>query len=198
MTPEQKLVEIRKVAEGWLATSLGSDAGAIRRADACRILAICDQEGARGDEPIPMILFCMCGQRHIDEGEFATKPHHTHACQACGIVWRPAIGPTVGVQFLPGFKNEPAPPKAEEPAACRNYDPESGFDGDLCRVCGGAKLAHRAPAQPDGERHEFVECDHMGQCSPAAYLCHAPGCGQLRSAACHRQASGSADSRPPG
>jgi rubredoxin len=55
---------------------------------------------------IPMVLTCpSCGGRHIDEGEFATKPHHTHACQHCGMVWRPAIGPTVGVQFLPGFKN---------------------------------------------------------------------------------------------
>ncbi len=43
---------------------------------------------------------------HVDLGEFATKPHHTHACQRCGHVWRPAIVPTVGVQFLPGFKND--------------------------------------------------------------------------------------------
>lgn len=56
--------------------------------------------------PIPMLLTCpTCGERHIDEGEFATKPHHTHACQSCGMVWRPAIRPTCGVQFLPGFKN---------------------------------------------------------------------------------------------
>jgi hypothetical protein len=56
--------------------------------------------------PIPMILFCpLCHARHLDEGEFATKPHHTHACQACGFVWRPAVVPTVGVQYLPGFKN---------------------------------------------------------------------------------------------
>jgi hypothetical protein len=56
---------------------------------------------------IPMILTCpACGGRHLDEGEFATKVHHTHACQHCGMVWRPAIVPTVGVQFLPGFKNE--------------------------------------------------------------------------------------------
>jgi hypothetical protein len=55
----------------------------------------------------PMLLHCpMCGGRHIDEGEFATKPHHTHACQHCGHTWRPAIVNTVGVQFLPGFKNE--------------------------------------------------------------------------------------------
>lgn len=55
---------------------------------------------------IPMLLHCpMCNARHIDEGEFATKPHHTHACQSCGHCWRPAIVATVGVQFLPGFKN---------------------------------------------------------------------------------------------
>ena len=56
---------------------------------------------------IPMLLWCPeCGARHIDVGEFATKVHHTHACQHCGMVWRPAIVATCGVQFLPGFKNE--------------------------------------------------------------------------------------------
>jgi hypothetical protein len=58
-------------------------------------------------EPVPMILTCpSCGERHYDEGEFATKPHHTHACQGCGVVWRPAKIDTVGVRFLPGYKNE--------------------------------------------------------------------------------------------
>lgn len=57
--------------------------------------------------PIPMYLNCpICGARHIDEGEFAKKPHHTHSCQCCGLTWRPAVQNTVGVQFLPGFKNE--------------------------------------------------------------------------------------------
>lgn len=56
--------------------------------------------------PIPMRLTCpSCNALHIDEGEFETKPHHTHACQHCGNVWRPAIVATVGVRFLPGFKN---------------------------------------------------------------------------------------------
>ena len=56
---------------------------------------------------IPMLLWCPnCGSRHIDAGEFATRVHHTHACQSCGMVWRPAVVPTVGVLFLPGFKNE--------------------------------------------------------------------------------------------
>lgn len=59
------------------------------------------------EEAIPMLLWCPeCGDRHIDHGEFAKKLHHTHACQACGMVWRPAIAYTIGVQFLPGFKNE--------------------------------------------------------------------------------------------
>jgi len=64
---------------------------------------------ANRDAIVPMLLWCPahgCGERHIDVGEFATKVHHTHACQACGFVWRPAIEPTVGVQFLPGFKDE--------------------------------------------------------------------------------------------
>lgn len=57
--------------------------------------------------PIPIRLHCPdCGDLHIDVGEFATKPHHTHACQTCGNVWRPAIVHTVGVQFLPGFREE--------------------------------------------------------------------------------------------
>lgn len=61
-------------------------------------------------DPIPMLLHCpLCGERHIDRGDFATKVHHTHACQGCGHVWRPAIVPTVGVQFLPGFKDEDQP-----------------------------------------------------------------------------------------
>lgn len=65
-----------------------------------------------GSDPqaIPIRLHCPeCGELHVDEGEFATKLHHTHACQNCGNVWRPAIVCTVGVRFLPGFKNEVSP-----------------------------------------------------------------------------------------
>lgn len=56
---------------------------------------------------IPMLLHCpICWQRHIDEGEFSEVAHHTHACQSCGHVWRPAKVCTHGVRFLPGYKNE--------------------------------------------------------------------------------------------
>jgi len=59
--------------------------------------------------PIPMRLPCeKCGELHIDEGVFATRAHRTHVCQACGLVWRPALVATVGVRFLPGYKDEPA------------------------------------------------------------------------------------------
>ncbi len=63
--------------------------------------------------PVALILWCpSCDMRHIDAGIWTSKPHHTHACQHCGNVWRPAVVPTVGVQFLPGFKDdakEPSP-----------------------------------------------------------------------------------------
>ena len=56
--------------------------------------------------PVAMLLWCPeCGERHIDRGEFATKRHHTHSCQECGMTWRPAREHTVGVQFLPGYKD---------------------------------------------------------------------------------------------
>lgn len=56
--------------------------------------------------PIPMFLTCpKCNARHVDQGEFATKPHHTHSCQECGLTWRPAVVHTVGVAFLPGFQD---------------------------------------------------------------------------------------------
>lgn len=69
---------------------------------------ICDVLAKQIDAqpPIPMLLTCPqpnCGARHIDRGDFATKPHHTHTCQACGHTWRPAKVHTVGVDFLPGF-----------------------------------------------------------------------------------------------
>jgi hypothetical protein len=60
----------------------------------------------REARPIPMRLECPgCGELHIDEGEPATTPHRTHACQFCGVLWAPAVVATVGVRFLPGCKN---------------------------------------------------------------------------------------------
>lgn len=90
---------------------------------------------AEAPSPVPLILYCpMCHAQHIDEGEFATKPHHTHACQApgCPMVWRPAIVPTVGVPFLPGFKNDPQNEPAV-PAVRPMTAAESALVGSLLR-----------------------------------------------------------------
>jgi len=58
-------------------------------------------------QPTPMLLWCpACGRRHIDEGVWVTKPHASHACQHCGMVWKPCLEPTVGVEFLPGTKDK--------------------------------------------------------------------------------------------
>jgi hypothetical protein len=88
--------------------SLGGQDGAVI-ADLVMLMPVDGKEAAQ--DPVPMILTCpSCSARHIDEPPFDKKPHHTHACQSCGMVWRPALVPTVGVRFLPGFKNEGTSP----------------------------------------------------------------------------------------
>lgn len=96
--------------------------------------------------PIPMLLHCpMCHARHIDEGEFATKAHHTHACQGfvveegkrfrCGHVWRPAIVATVGVEALPGFVSDIVEggmiAEGEAIVGKRARDVANGFEGTI-------------------------------------------------------------------
>lgn len=87
----------------------------VTRESTSRLSTIAELEAriTKLSEPVPVRLICPgtnpdgspCARLHLDEGEFAAKVHHTHACQHCGHVWRPAIIPTVGVQFLPGFRN---------------------------------------------------------------------------------------------
>ena len=86
---------------------LGEDGGCLD-AHACRARVHHHHRASPDDpEPIPMLLWCPeCGKRHVDEGLFAARPHKAHACQHCGHIWRPAIVRTVGVQFLPGFRDE--------------------------------------------------------------------------------------------
>lgn len=64
--------------------------------------------------PIPIRITCPeCGLLHVDEGIFSTNSHHTHSCQGCGLTWRPAVVCTVGVRFLPGFKDDAVTEKAD-------------------------------------------------------------------------------------
>lgn len=60
------------------------------------------EEHRAREEPIPMLLDCpACHKPHIDEGEYATKPHRTHKCLGCGKEWRSSLVHTVGVKELP-------------------------------------------------------------------------------------------------
>lgn len=95
------------------------------------------------DKPIPMLLWCPeCGARHVDVGEFASKSHHSHACQHCGHVWRPAIVPTVGVQFLPGFKDPPQ--DLADPPALELCPVNEPLDGIHCGLPAHHEGAHVA------------------------------------------------------
>jgi hypothetical protein len=77
----------------------------IRKRDE-RIVELSDRLSA-ACKPVPMRLNCPnCGTLHIDEGDMVEVPHRTHACQNCGLLWAPAVIPTVGVRFLPGCRNE--------------------------------------------------------------------------------------------
>ena len=121
--------------------------------------------GTVTQEPIPMRLPCpSCGALHIDEGEFATKPHHTHACQSCGMVWRPAVVATVGVQFLPGYRNEEsgAPRDARQDPQPASEPWPWGDEGFMCpkmvreTLC-VAQAAVGRSLEVDARRVEHVE-----------------------------------------
>jgi len=96
--------------------------------------------------PIPMLLWCpLCRTKHVDVGAFATKAHKDHACQnlACGLVWRPAKVATVGVDCLPGYKDEA--PQAAVPMLDGKTTPEQAMEirrqmtrGDLEAALRGA------------------------------------------------------------
>ncbi len=97
--------------------------------------------------PIPMYLTCpKCSERHIDEGDFRTKPHHTHSCQHCGLTWRPAIVHTVGVEFLPGFKNDPAPVAATASDPERGVASISGSFAEGLAAMGATPVTSTSPA----------------------------------------------------
>ena len=48
--------------------------------------------------PVPLRMCCpWCGAQHLDEGEWATRPHKTHLCLCCWRTFRPREYATVGV-----------------------------------------------------------------------------------------------------
>ncbi|TAL40605.1 MAG: hypothetical protein EPN91_12790 [Salinibacterium sp.] len=57
-------------------------------------------------------LFCpRCKDRHVDEGLWARRPHHTHLCLACGFKWR--VEPYTFGEAPPKPEPKPEPPPAD-------------------------------------------------------------------------------------
>lgn len=56
------------------------------------------QQALSSMKPKEMFLNCPeCGYLHVDEDEWATKPHNTHKCAKCKHEWKPHHYPTVGI-----------------------------------------------------------------------------------------------------
>lgn len=67
--------------------------------DHMALCTCCTKLTAAQQTIIPTLLWCPeCGEQHIDEGEWETRPHKTHQCQSCGHEWRPYEVPTRGVR----------------------------------------------------------------------------------------------------
>lgn len=128
-------------------------------------------------KPVPMILYCpMCTERHIDQGEFETKVHHTHSCQSCGHTWRPAVVPTVGVMFLPGFKDETAATLSDEEIGTRLWVYAVNIDGppdSRHAVALGRRARQLVPelGPAAAEHGEIVRTFHelWGKCAERVY-----------------------------
>lgn len=101
------------------------------------------------DLPIAMILPCpACGRLHVDQGEWATRLHTTHLCEHCGLLWKPCLLPTVGVDAL----------CAHTWIVRRCFNPERGvLQARFCSACGDRHpddplQAIEEPAAPDKVR----------------------------------------------
>lgn len=69
---------------------------------------------ASKESPIKLLLDCPnCKQRHVDEGEWAIKPHIKHRCQFCGHEWRPDYRYTVGVASIEEYLGIKKPDASE-------------------------------------------------------------------------------------
>lgn len=74
--------------------------------------------------PVPVVIYCpACQSLHIDEGEWATRPHKTHQCQKCKLEWRPFPYATVGVASRKHYHKA-------------MYDDLSGVLLEDCAICG--------------------------------------------------------------
>jgi hypothetical protein len=96
-----RLREALEIASRWVGDSAPDDVAIIRAALA--------EQPSPPPVPIERLECPKCQLWHVDEGEWATKPHKTHRCAGCGHEWRPFDYASVGVA------EQPPPPEAERP-----------------------------------------------------------------------------------
>lgn len=146
---------------GWIYTGLGG------RHPGCEVqpLYAHPADPAAPDGPQPVHLFCpVCAAPHLDEGEWATRPHKTHQCQGCGHEWRPFPFATVGVSHPvaapDGGERERVLKALEhytcscEPGHCAMSadDSDTPVADNLCGRTAQAVLAALRPAGGEGAR----------------------------------------------
>lgn len=118
----------------------------------------------------PMLLHCPgCGGRHVDKGRWETKLHHTHACQHCGLVWRPAVESTVGVQFLPGFRDDAS--ETAPPPPTSSWRGRTNLNNDQLWINGQIVGILRPDSNPDlaQARYTFRHADGRKETTPECY-----------------------------
>ncbi len=65
----------------------------------CRLVAVRDQGSLATAASWDAEIWCpICGDRHVDIGEYATKLHKAHRCDHCGLTWVPFPVATFGVR----------------------------------------------------------------------------------------------------
>lgn len=97
--------------------------------------------------PQPLALWCpQCRAPHVDEGEWAVRPHKTHQRQHCGHEWRPFSHPTVGVAQI----DPPQPPSAKALAGFVDVCQKPRWRGKCCCSCRHHLRDHSHPSTDGG------------------------------------------------
>lgn len=99
-------------------------------------------DGEAGVVPVPMLLSCpSCRTQHVDRGTWTKVPHRSHLCHDCGVVWRPADVPTVGVGNIKTRGESDNWPVSDESdcVVCGRPHPRGDLLSPYSRVCPSCK-----------------------------------------------------------
>lgn len=115
--------------------------------------------------PEPRIIHCpACGFQHVDEGEWASKPHTRHRCAACDRVWSEAGHATIGVTEEDLDRMRLIHEQARMEAAlehygfpARSHTTESSFDRMLDALMAAEGAGHELEAERDTALAQLAE-----------------------------------------